>query len=317
MSRVACSLLALSLASACPAQAADPAKPTAAALPEIGPDGKPKLGVAEAQQSFEALGYRIGNGTALNLCGKPTTTIKVTYKDLNGDGFPEAIGVDNDKACYGGPFVTIAQRQPNGVWAWLFRERGEVGWATTRTKGWLDMTIKTRCVTSFIHDGSRYAQNGYCAADHPNPDAQAPTLPVPADFNAAFQAAGMVRKNGSWTGCADDGYGRAEVQNGDYRDINQDGVNDLIITDSGTFCYGNTGQGFVILTRSAANAQWKVFYSSPGIPTFVKTTVKTPGGWPDVEIGGPGFCFPINRWNGKDYVFNRNKEYEKGACARR
>ncbi len=138
----------------------------------------------------------------------------------------------------------------------------------------------------------------------------------PADLDAAFKAAGMVKKNGQWTGCADDQYGVAEVAEDGYRDLNGDGIKDLVLTDSGSFCYGHTGQGFFIMTKAAAAGPWKVMYQSPGIPTFLPTKVKTPGGWPDVEIGGPGFCFPIHRWNGKDYVFNRNKEYEKGACGR-
>ena len=28
--------------------------------------------------------------------------------------------------------------------------------------------------------------------------------------------------------------------------------------------------------------------------------------FPDIEIGGPGFCFPIWRWNGEKYEFKRN-----------
>ena len=292
-----------------PAATAAPAAP----LPPIGPDGKPTLGITEAQQSFEAMGYRIGNGTALNLCGKPSSTIKVTYKDLNGDGFPEAIGVDNDQACYGGPFVTIVYRQRNGVWAWLFRERGEVSWGTKATNGWLDMHIKTRCDTLFTFGTTTYAGSGYCKADHPDPNLPPAPLPTPVDFNQAFQAANMVWKKGHWTGCADDENGNAQVENGDYRDINQDGVNDIVISDYGTYCYGDAGQGFMVMTK-ASNGKWQLMYNSPGIPAFVKTAAKTPGGWPDVEVGGPGFCFPINRWNGKDYVFNRNHAYEKGAC---
>ena len=35
-------------------------------------------------------------------------------------------------------------------------------------------------------------------------------------------------------------------------------------------------------------------------------------GYPDLVIGGPGFCFPVWRWNGKAYDFHR----KRGAGAR-
>ena len=36
-------------------------------------------------------------------------------------------------------------------------------------------------------------------------------------------------------------------------------------------------------------------------------------GWPDIQVGGPGFCFPVLRWNGKEYILNRH-EYEGKPC---
>ena len=40
------------------------------------------------------------------------------------------------------------------------------------------------------------------------------------------------------------------------RDLNGDGRPDAVVTDYGTECFGNTGQGFVIVTKDAAGA-WK------------------------------------------------------------
>lgn len=157
------------------------------------------------------------------------------------------------------------------------------------------------------------------AAAHPAPAAAtAPPAPapaaLPADADAAFTAAGMVKKAGHWTGCPDDDNGVAQVEPGDYRDLNGDGSADMIINDYSGYCYGNTGQGFFVVTK--VSGKWTKLYNSPGIATFLPTKVKTPGGWPDVEVGGPGFCFPVLRWSGKDYVFLRNHEYDKGACKR-
>ena len=50
---------------------------------------------------------------------------------------------------------------------------------------------------------------------------------------------------------------------------------------------------------------------SSGMATFLRT--KGTAGWPDLEIGGPGFCFPVARWDGKEYKFNR-WEYEGKRC---
>lgn len=38
-----------------------------------------------------------------------------------------------------------------------------------------------------------------------------------------------------------------------------------------------------------------------------------PDGWPDISVGGPGFCFPVERWNGKEYKLHRF-EYEGKRC---
>jgi hypothetical protein len=51
--------------------------------------------------------------------------------------------------------------------------------------------------------------------------------------------------------------------------------------------------------------------SGTGIPEFLKT--KGADGWPDISVGGPGFCFPVERWNGREYKFQR-WEYDGKAC---
>ena len=44
---------------------------------------------------------------------------------------------------------------------------------------------------------------------------------------------------------------------------------------------------------------WKTMAEETGIPTFLKQ--RGAQGYPDIEIGGPGTCFPVERWNGKSY----------------
>lgn len=143
--------------------------------------------------------------------------------------------------------------------------------------------------------------------------AQAPRTPTAAasasDREAAFRAAGFSAVRGKHPACD-----KQEEATIEMKDLNGDGRMDAIVTDSGTDCYGMTGTGYVIVTKDASGT-WKRLFSTSGIPTFLKT--RGVGGWPDIENGGPGFCFPILRWNGRDYVFLRSREESPGACARR
>ena len=83
-----------------------------------------------------------------------------------------------------------------------------------------------------------------------------------------------------------------------------------MLSEGGTFCYGNTGQGFWLVAKQAGG-RWKLMTQSTGIAQFLKT--KGTQGWPDISVGGPGFCFPIERWNGREYKLQR-WEYEGKAC---
>jgi hypothetical protein len=50
---------------------------------------------------------------------------------------------------------------------------------------------------------------------------------------------------------------------------------------------------------------------SEGIANVLPTTGAD--GWPDIEVAGQGFCFPVQRWNGSEYDLARF-EYEGAAC---
>ncbi len=142
--------------------------------------------------------------------------------------------------------------------------------------------------------------------------APAPAL-SPADQAAAMKAAGYVKRGTEWRsacGLEAVGYyeaGRIET----VRDLNGDGAPEAIITEGGTYCYGMTGAGFVLVSKQAGG--WKRMTGGTGIPAILPTTGV--GGWPDIEIGGPGFCFPVERWNGRVYKLHR-QQYEGKPCRR-
>jgi len=130
-----------------------------------------------------------------------------------------------------------------------------------------------------------------------------------ADKLAVFKAAGAVQRKGRWLMCADDpNTSGASIET--VSDLNGDGRPEAVVTEGGTFCYGHAGTGFQLLSKQA-DGSWRVMTGGSGIPQFLKT--RGAGRWPDVSIGGPGFCFPVERWNGKLYELNRF-EYEGKRC---
>lgn len=149
----------------------------------------------------------------------------------------------------------------------------------------------------------------FCAAS----PALAAAQPLSAvDSAAAFKAAGFALRGKQWkSGCGDPGtatYSPGTIET--VRDLNGDGLPEAVITEGGTYCYGNTGTGFWLVSKQRGGG-WRLITSATGIPSFLAT--KGVGGWPDIEIGGPGFCFPVQRWNGKAYAPQRF-QYEGKPC---
>lgn len=136
----------------------------------------------------------------------------------------------------------------------------------------------------------------------------APNIPA-AERTAIFKAAGAVQSGGQWYLCAEDP-NRTPSTIDRYADLNGDGRPEAVITDGGTFCYGMAGTGFQLVSKQL-NGSWKVVAGEIGIPEFLP--IKGVGGWPDIMIGGPGFCFPVQRWNGHEYALHRF-EYEGRSC---
>lgn len=130
-----------------------------------------------------------------------------------------------------------------------------------------------------------------------------------ADRAAIFKAAGAVQRKGKWVICADDPDPSGAVIE-TVRDLNGDGRPEAVVTEGGTYCYGMAGTGFQLLSQQG-NGSWRVMTGSNGIPEFLKS--RGAGGWPDISVGGPGFCFPVERWNGKQYALHRF-EYEGKRC---
>ena len=127
-----------------------------------------------------------------------------------------------------------------------------------------------------------------------------------ADRVPSFKAAGFAPTAGKYLMCD-----RRMLLGLETRDINGDGRIDALVMDGGLECYGSTESGFALLTCTAAG-KWVKLHNSPGIPRFLSTRAN---GWPDLEVGGPGFCFPVLRWNGSEYA-NHRWQYQGKPCRR-
>ncbi len=142
----------------------------------------------------------------------------------------------------------------------------------------------------------------------------AAAISVPAaEQTAIFRAAGFSRNGGVWKsvnckGSESDSDEPAKIDS--YRDLNGDGRPEAVVTEGSTNCYGMTGTHFWLLSKQPAGS-WKRIYDETAMPDFLATNGAS--GWPEIQLGGPGFCFPVVRWNGKAYVQNRF-EYEGKRC---
>ncbi len=137
-----------------------------------------------------------------------------------------------------------------------------------------------------------------------------PAPPLPAAEQAAIlTAAGATRTGGKWLICAEDPQSAGAVID-QVRDLNGDGRPEALVVEDGLFCNGSSGMRFSLVSKQA-NGQWRELFASSGMAEILPT--KGTGGWPDISVGGPGFCFPVVRWNGTAYA-NHRLEYEGKPC---
>ena len=91
-------------------------------------------------------------------------------------------------------------------------------------------------------------------------------------------------------------------------DMNADGKEEIFIVFGNSYTSGMTGSNAVLYIKDA-NGKYKANLGFPSTtPMMLPTKSK---GYPDLVIGGPGFTFPVWRWDGKAYNFFREiKEKE-------
>lgn len=280
----------------------------------------PAISKAEAAQLYAAGGFPIVNDQPTDACGAPARP-SIRFIDMNGDRRAEALFLHHsacaapEKATFG-----IAAKGTDGRWRKLVAGNGTVRALPTRTGGWLDLEWTHGGRTDPLrYNGSLYVVTGgkdkaaaIAPSTAPKPAPAPATTAAPSGDAAIFRAAGFTRRGNQWrSGCDDPGtisYSPGTIEK--RTDLNGDGRPEAVVTEGGSYCYGNTGMAFWLVSQQA-DGSWKLVVNNTGIPEFLKS--KGVGGWPDIAIGGPGFCFPVVRWNGKAYVPNR-REYEGKPC---
>ena len=157
---------------------------------------------------------------------------------------------------------------------------------------------------------------GMAAPVSPAAATTAPASPKQADAArdaAIFKAAGLKKTRRGWESGCDDASAGSSYEAGkveSLRDLNGDGRPEALVTESSSYCYGNTGSAFWLVTQQA-DGGWKLVYNEVGIAEFLPA--KGASGWPDISVGGPGFCFPVMRWNGLAYKLSRYA-YDGKTC---
>jgi hypothetical protein len=138
--------------------------------------------------------------------------------------------------------------------------------------------------------------------------------PTPAADRAIYRAAGFAWSKGAWrSDCGDPGtetYSGGMIER--IGDLNGDGLPEVLVIEGGTYCFGMAGTGFWLMSGQPGG-KWKLMLQATGIAEVLKA--RGVAKWPDISIGGPGFCFPVRRWNGKAYVLHRF-EYVGKRCRR-
>ena len=88
----------------------------------------------------------------------------------------------------------------------------------------------------------------------------------------------------------------------DVIDLNGDGQPEVFTAIHGLCLGGSAGVQTNLYVKDSAG-DWQPQFGFPGIPHILRTGS---GGFPDIEIGGPGFCFPVWRWDGRAYALHKS-----------
>jgi hypothetical protein len=98
----------------------------------------------------------------------------------------------------------------------------------------------------------------------------------------------------------------------DVVDLNADGTPEIFVLWGNACTSGLTGRSLTLLVRDRAGS----YRAELGFPaTAWKGLPEATNGWPDLEIGGPGFCDAVWTHRGETYEFKCNLPQAADGCA--
>ena len=96
-----------------------------------------------------------------------------------------------------------------------------------------------------------------------------------------------------------------------FSDWNADGKKEVLVTFGNTCTSGMAGSSVALFVRDASG-RYQPHLGFPGM--LVEVLPAKNAGYPELLIGGPGFCFSAWKWDGKAYVHARNVPQMDGGC---
>lgn len=97
----------------------------------------------------------------------------------------------------------------------------------------------------------------------------------------------------------------------DEDDLNGDGVIEVFVLAGNACTSGGAGSHLFLFVKNAEES-WVM---NLGFPAGGWTKLETGNlGFPDLAIGGMGFCESVWRWDGSTYQHQGNRETEPGGC---
>lgn len=119
----------------------------------------------------------------------------------------------------------------------------------------------------------------------------------PAELKVLYKAAGLTERDGKFF----DDCEQPIQPDTEIVDLNEDGKPEVFILVSGS-CYGAAGAQLSLIIKDNLG-HWQ---SNFGFPAGgYKLLSAKNNSYPDIEIEGPGPCFPIWRWNGTQYIIHK------------